>query len=131
MEEQPPMRESLQHLSQGIRSTTKQLCEILAKKVKALNPSINNFETFQEMFIAVEEASTYTLWLTLDETSLEAFQEKIAGLLEVLLWLMIFWDQELIKSFKHSISLIKHPLYKMKKTQFLQEIIVCYKVNHL
>lgn len=128
LEELPHLRESLQHLSEGIRSSTKQLCEALARKVKALNPSINAVETFQEMFIAVEEASTYTLWLTLDETSLEAFQEKIVGLLEVTLRLMIFWDQELIKSFKASIVKIKQPLYKMKKTQLLHEILMLYKV---
>lgn len=129
LQEQSHLRESLQHLSDGIRMSTRQLCDILAKKVKDLNPSINTFEAFKEMFITAEEASTYSLWLTADETSLEAFQDKIAGLLEVLLRLIIFWDQELILSFQLSIKHLKQPLYCIRKSQHLREIISAYKVN--
>ncbi len=79
--------------------------------------------------MTAEEASTYSLWLTADETSLETFQEKIAGLLEVLLRIVVFWDQQLIKSFQHSINYLKEPLYNMRNTQFLHEILSLYKVG--
>jgi len=80
--------------------------------------------------MTAEEASTYSLWLTADETSLETFQEKIAGLLEVLLRIVVFWDQQLIKSFQNSISYLKEPLYNMRSTQFLHEILSLYKVGY-
>ena len=128
IQEQPHLRQSLQHLSDGIRVSVRQLCEILARKVKGLNATINTYDTFKEMFLAAEEASTYSLWLTADETSLEMFQEKIAGLLEVLLRLIVFWDQELIKSFQQSINCLRNPLHNMRKSQFLHEIMSSYKV---
>ncbi|XP_046641800.1 uncharacterized protein LOC124327034 [Daphnia pulicaria] len=127
LEEKPHLRQSLEHLSDGIRLSTQQLCDLLARKLKNLNPSINTFETFKEMLMTAEEAATYSLWLTADETSLETFQEKIAGLLEVLLRIFVFWDQQLIKSFQHSINYLKEPLYNMRNTQFLHEILSLYK----
>lgn len=128
LEEKPQLRQSLQHLSDGIRTSTQELCGILARKVKNLNPSVNTFHTFREMLMTAEEASTYSLWLTADETSLETFQEKIAGLLEVLLRIVVFWDQQLIKSFQESIKCLKEPLYSMRHTQFLRDIMSLYKV---
>lgn len=127
LEEKPQLRQSLQHLSDGIRTSTQELCGTLARKVKNLNPSVNTFHTFREMLMTAEEASTYSLWLTADETSLETFQEKIAGLLEVLLRIVVFWDQQLIKSFQESIKCLKEPLYSMRHTQFLRDIMSLYK----
>ncbi|KAI9561728.1 hypothetical protein GHT06_012689 [Daphnia sinensis] len=127
LEEKPQLRQSLQHLSDGIRTSTQELCGILARKVKNLNPSVNTFHTFREMLMTAEEASTYSLWLTADETSLETFQEKIAGLLEVLLRIVVFWDQQLIKSFQESINSLKEPLCSMRHTQFLHDIMSLYK----
>ena len=108
LEAKPHLRQSLEHLSDGIRLSTRQLCDLLAWKIKNL---------------------TYSLWLTADETSLETFQEKIAGLLEVLLRIIVFWDQQLIKSFQNSIIYLKEPLYNMRNTQFLHEILSLYKVR--
>ncbi|XP_057376262.1 uncharacterized protein LOC130697379 [Daphnia carinata] len=127
LEEKPQLRQSLQHLSDGIRTSTQELCGILARKVKNLNPSVNTFHTFREMLMTAEEASTYSLWLTADETSLETFQEKIAGLLEVLLRIVVFWDQQLIKSFQESINCLKEPLCSMRHTQILRDIMSLYK----
>jgi hypothetical protein len=129
LEAKPHLRQSLEHLSDGIRLSTRQLCDLLAWKIKNLNPSINTFETFKEMLMTAEEAATYSLWLTADETSLETFQEKIAGLLEVLLRIVVFWDQQLIKNFQNSIIYLKEPLYNMRNTQFLHEILSLYKVS--
>lgn len=128
MQEQPHLKESLEHLSEGIRLSTKQLCEILAKKFKTLQSSTDTCDAFKEALVTAEEAAAYSLWLTADETSLEDFQEKIAGLLEVVLKLFVFWDQEIVRNFQDSIINLRKPLQNIRKTQFLHEIISSYKV---
>ena len=126
--EQDNLDEMLQHMSRGIKKTTTNLCLILEKKIKLLNPSLKTPEKLKAMITIAEEAAGFSLELTLDEASLEEFQEKIVWLLESVLKLMILWDQELILNLKQNIEGLRLPLIEMRKTQFVKEIVSLYKV---
>ena len=126
--EQDNLDEMLQHMSRGIKKTTTNLCLILEKKIKLLNPSLKTPEKLKAMMTIAEEAAGFSLELTLDEASLEEFQEKIVWLLESVLKLMILWDQELILNLKQNIEGLRLPLIEMRKTQFVKEIVSLYKV---
>ena len=125
---QDNLDEMLQHMSRGIKKTTTNLCLILEKKIKLLNPSLKTPEKLKAMITIAEEAAGFSLELTLDEASLEEFQEKIVWLLESVLKLMILWDQELILNLKQNIEGLRLPLIEMRKTQFVKEIVSLYKV---
>lgn len=126
--QQDNLDEMLQHMSRGIKKTTTNLCLILEKKIKLLNPSLKTPEKLKAMMTIAEEAAGFSLELTLDDASLEEFQEKIVWLLESVLKLMILWDQELILNLKQNIEGLRLPLIEMRKTQFVKEIVTLYKV---
>ena len=85
-------------------------------------------EKLQAMATIAEEASNFSLELSLNEVSLEEFQDKIVWLLESVLKLMIFWDQELVLCLEKNIENLRIPLVEMRNTQFVKELVSLFKV---
>lgn len=80
------------------------------------------------MLEVAEEISTTCLWLTFEDSSLEAFQEKVACLLESILQILVLWDQEVIISLRKLINILRNTLFQMRKADTAQDLVNLYRV---
>lgn len=121
--------ENVQHLSKGIIASTQTFCDILDKKLKYLNPTSIHFKCLKKLLQAAEDVSTSSLQLAKPfENNLEKFQEKTAGFLELMLEVILVWDQEVIVNLKNMTENIRKALVGLSKTQVLHEMVAFYKV---
>lgn len=129
LEDKPNLMENVQHLSKGIIASTQTFYNILDKKLKYLNPHSIHFKCLKKLLQAAEDVSASSLQLAKPfEKSLEQFQEKTAGFLELMLEVILVWDREVILSLKNMTENIRKPLISLGKTQVLPEMVSLYKV---
>lgn len=118
----------LQHLSDGLRSSSQNFMETILLKLKHINPTANHFEIIRPLQQATEAVAASSLTLLADLSLLEPFQEKIADLLEVIMKMILHWDRELINVLQQMLANLRKPLIGLRKTQILHEVLCLYKV---
>lgn len=118
----------LQHLSDGLRSSSQNFMETILLKLKHINPTANHFEIIRPLQRATEAVAASSLTLLADLSLLEPFQEKIADLLEVIMKMILHWDRELINVLQQMLANLRKPLIGLRKTQILHEVLCLYKV---